>query len=301
MTKSCMDAQNNLSSKVARPYRFVLRAGGITLSVLIIGLVLHQTTLAMHDPGTIAWLMTVICFGGIMQSTIGFAYALFSTPLLVLIGIPLPATIVIVATCSLVQSSIGAFHLRNQLPWRTAGVALVVRLVATAIGIVFLKRLATLPMDDVRLFVGLILCILVMGQWLIRVKPADRLHPAWGALAFTSSGLLAGLVGMGGPPLVLWAMNHNWSSEKTRAFLFSVFMISIPAQLAMLVFTFGPAVISDIGTGLLLSPVVFMGSLIGMPVGNRLSRVTMRNVAYGILLVLGLSTVIPRLLSVLRP
>ncbi len=250
----------------------------------------------VYDPVTIILLMIVVCFGGVMQSAVGFAYALFATPLLVLIGIPLPSTIVIVATCSLVQSIFGALHLRAHSPWRIAAVALVIRLSATAIGILWLKRLATLPMDDIRLIVGVVLCLLVTVQWLIRVKPADHLHPAWAGLAFTSSGLLSGLVGMGGPPLVLWAMGHNWSNEKTRGFLFTVFMVSLPAQLVMLYFTFGRAVLTDLRTGLFLSPVVVLGAVIGMPIGNRLSRGTLRNIAYVILLILGLIAVIPRIL-----
>ncbi len=232
-----------------------------------------------------------------MQSTVGFAYALFATPLLVLIGIPLPSTIVIVATCSLVQSIIGVVSLRGHSPWRIAAVALVIRLSATAIGILWLKRLATLPMNDIRLFVGIVLCLLVIGQWFIRVKPADTLHPVWGALAFTLSGLLSGLVGMGGPPLVLWAMGHNWSTEKTRGFLFTVFMLSLPVQLLMLYHVFGSAVLSDLRIGMFLSPFVIMGTIIGIPIGNCLTRQTLRTIAYGILLILGLSAVIPRLLS----
>ena len=40
-------------------------------------------------------------------------------------------------------------------------------------------------------------------------------------LTFTGSGVLAGLCGMGGPPLVLWAMAHDWPTQRIRGFLFA--------------------------------------------------------------------------------
>jgi hypothetical protein len=43
-------------------------------------------------------------------------------------------------------------------------------------------------------------------------------------IAFAAAALgLAGICGMGGPPLVLWAMAHDWPADKVRAFLFACF------------------------------------------------------------------------------
>jgi len=81
--------------------------------------------------------------------------------------------------------------------------------------------------------IGGILCLLVAIQYLWRQHPVKAMHWGWGGLAFIGSGLLAGLCGMGGPPLVIWSMAHDWPAEKTRGFLFAVFATSIPTKLTI--------------------------------------------------------------------
>lgn len=70
----------------------------------------------------------IICLVGMAQSAVGFGYALFATPLLMLIGIPLPNVIALVATCSMSQAIIGARKLHASVPWRLSLTATVVRL-----------------------------------------------------------------------------------------------------------------------------------------------------------------------------
>lgn len=241
----------------------------------------------------------VICLGGVMQSAIGFAYALFATPLMVLMGVPLPKTIVIVATCSFVQSALGARQLSTAVPWREAAGAIAIRLAAMVIGVALLRSLSLLNSDDVRLVVGCIICLLVGIQMTFKVQPAERVHRAWAALAFSTSGLLSGVCGMGGPPLVMWVMAHNWSSEKTRGFLFAVVMVSFPFQVLMLYLTFGVDILNSVMTGFLLTPAVVLGAKVGMPLGNRMPKAVLRNIAYLVMVIIGLSSVMPRLLQFL--
>ena len=109
-----------------------------------------------------------------------------------------------------------------------------------------------------------------------------------------------GTCGMGGPPLVLWSMSHNWSNQRTRAFLYSVFGPTIPLQLALLYVIFG----SDVGLGLLvgamLLPAVFLGAFIGLHIGNRLSKPLLKTVAYIMLIAIALNSILPQLVNWLR-
>lgn len=253
------------------------------------------------DPLLLAGVAGVIFLGGILQGAIGFAYALFVTPILVWMGLPLPMTIVIVATCSFVQGAMGAWELRGELPWRQAAWAVAGRLPAIAVGVLLLRRLALFPVDTVKLVLGCLICLLVALQIACKVKPVERLHPGWGGLAFLSSGLLAGVAGMGGPPLVIWVMAHNWSSVKTRAFLFAVFSASFPLQLGLFVGGFGTGILKGFLIGLMLIPAVFLGSRIGMPLGNRLPKPLLRTLAYLILIAIGLSAILQPLSRLLRP
>jgi len=60
----------------------------------------------------------VIFLAGMLQSVVGFGYALFATPLLVWIGLPLPSVITLVATCSMRQAMVGVRNLHPVVPWR---------------------------------------------------------------------------------------------------------------------------------------------------------------------------------------
>lgn len=240
---------------------------------------------------------TVICLAGMAQSALGFGYALLATPLLVWIGLPLPSVIALVAVCSMFQSTLGAWKLRAAVPWRLALTSTAARFSGVVAGMFLLKRLVGLSADQVRMAVGLVLCLVVAVQFLWRPRPRERMHWGWAALAFLASGLLAGVSGMGGPPLVLWSMAHDWPARKSRGFLFAVFATSIPLQIALLSLTFGASILRDAALGVACLPLVYAGAAVGLPFGNRMSRDRLRTAAYAILFAIGLSAVVPPLLA----
>ena len=244
------------------------------------------------DARVLALVGAVVFLSAVAQSAVGFGYALYATAPLVWLGLPLPQTVVLVGTCSLLLSIIGARRLRARVPWRMVGTAVAVRLVAVVVGLSLLRWLLSAEQGTIKAAVGAILCAIVLVQWAWRPRPAPQVAAPWGALAFASSGLLAGFCGMGGPPLVLWLMAHDWPSQKTRGFLFATFSLSIPAQLAMMTFTFGASVLFTVAVGLLCLPLVYAGSLVGMPVGDRLSRGALRKCAYAILLAIGITSIL---------
>ena len=242
-------------------------------------------------------LALIVFLAGMLQSAIGFGYALFATPLLVLIGIPLPNVITLVATCSLFQSMFGVIDLRSHVPWRLSLMATLIRGLSLIIGILLLKILVGLSTLHIRMAIGCILCSLVAMQLLYRPAPRPQLHWAWGGLAFVSSGLLSGFCGMGGPPLVIWVMAHDWSNPKSRAFLFATFTAAIPIQLVLLGISFGRSIIESFVLALLLTPLVYLGSALGLSIGNRISKERLRWLAYAVLLIIGISAIVPPFLQ----
>ncbi len=235
----------------------------------------------------------ILTLASMLQSIVGFGYALFATPLLVWIGLPLPSVITLVATCSLLQALAGVRNLRAAVPWRLSLTATGVRLAGLIIGLFMLKRLVVLDKDQVRAVIGVILCGLVAVQLLWRTHPVRKLHPGWTGLAFTGSGILSGLCGMGGPPLVLWAMAHDWPTQKIRGFLFATFATTIPIQIALLALTFGTPILWYAAIGIALLPLGYAGSALGLPVGNRFAGPVLRHVAYAVLFATGVSAIIP--------
>jgi len=235
----------------------------------------------------------IIFLAGMLQSIVGFGYALFATPLLVWIGMPLPSVITLVATCSMLQAMVGVRNLRAAVPWRLSLTATGVRFGGLILGLLLLKRLVVLDKDHIRAVIGAILCVLVAVQLLWRPHPVRKMHWSWAGLAFVGSGVLAGLCGMGGPPLVIWSMAHDWPTQKIRGFLFATFATSIPIQIVLLALTFGTPILWNAAIGIALLPLVYAGSTVGLPIGNRFAGPVLRRVAYAVLFATGISAIIP--------
>ena len=236
-----------------------------------------------------AGIAVVMCAAAVLQSAVGFGYALLATPLLLWLGISLPQAIVIVTLVSFVQSAISAWRLRGATPWRPALLATGGSMAAMLPGVFLLKRLVALRIGKVHVVVGLLLILLVALQWTFRPRPRARLHWGWAICAYGGCGLLTGVSGMGGPPLVLWSLAHDWQTEKTRGFLLTVFTLMTPLQLALLYATLGmQAIYQGLTVALLLVPTAFLGAAIGLALGHRLSPQSLRSVALSILLVIGL-------------
>ena len=149
------------------------------------------------------WLVITVCiiiyFGALLQSAAGFGIALFSIPLLLLCGIPLPIAIALVAICSFFQSAIGSRNLKAEIPWKLTITAFSVSFSFFILGIFILRYLNTLEVENIQFGIGIILCILVLIKMFVKIKTYDKLHWGWAAIAFSSSGIISGTCGMGGP------------------------------------------------------------------------------------------------------
>ncbi|NOU36302.1 MAG: sulfite exporter TauE/SafE family protein [Kiritimatiellaceae bacterium] len=247
-------------------------------------------------------LITVILSGcvlgaaAVVQGSVGFGYALLATPLLVWLGIPLQQVIVMVAVGSLIQSFFGVRCLYASIPWRQAWIATGLRVVWLLAGLLILKKLITLDSRYIRFTVGAIICLLVGIQAVWKPKPVDKIHWGYTATAFSASGLLAGMVGMGGPPLVLWVMAHDWPPEKIRGFYFATFLTFIPIMIGMMFVLpgFGPLWMSVL-TGLAFAPVIYCGGRIGLALGHRMSRKRLYCLTCVCLLATGISAMVSSL------
>jgi uncharacterized membrane protein YfcA len=140
-------------------------------------------------------------------------------------------------------------------------------------------------------FLGACIILLVLLQIVLKTPPRDQLSAKWNYLAFAGSGLFAGMVGMGGPPLVLWLSAHRWSGQQMRAFLFANFAGLAPVILLLIWISFGNAILPAIGMGFLFAPVVVLGSLAGVRLGNYIPRELFRRILFGILIGLGLISI----------
>ncbi len=237
--------------------------------------------------------LAVMFAGGFLQGAVGFGLGLFSVPLLLTVGFPIPIVLAMVAIGTVVQAASGVHRLRHSVPWRTVWFALAVRACSMAAGIWVVRVLTDYPVESLKFWIGAVMAALVALQAWWQPLPRPRLHAGWNLTAFLASGFTGGLCSMGGPPLVLWVMAHDWSTERTRGFLFASFMCLVPVQLTLLYLTFGQDTLRGALMGLALSPAVLAGSLVGLRVGGRFSKSLLRKLAFALLMAIALNAMYP--------
>ncbi len=234
-----------------------------------------------------------VAFGALVQGAIGFAFGIFSIPLLVIIGLPLEQAITLVLGLVVVQTFASVWQNRASIPWKDVVAISVPRFLTVAAGmwILAVVRDHWSP-AQIKQMIGAVLILIIAIQIWIRPQPRAKLHWGWTLLAGSISGVMAGLVGMGGPVVVLWVMAHDWANQRSRTLMWCVFALMVPWQLTVAYHRFGSPVLTSALLGLAYSPLVIITTMLGTHLGNRLSRNRLRLAAYTILIGVGVASLI---------
>lgn len=242
-------------------------------------------------------IVAVILTGGVtLQGIVGFGTGMFSVPLMLLFGIELPVAISALLAAVTLQTAYSTWRYREYVPWEMTARMTMWRYLALPAGVYALTFLADAGINRAKQVVGIVLLLVILLQFALRIKPRPRLHPLWAPLAGAASGFMGGAFGMGGSPLVLWTMAHDWPSRKSRAFLWSTFMLLMPPQLALLIYAFGWKAGVYFTVGLALGPVLLAAASAGAWLGDRLNRRRLRVIAFAFLMIIAFSAILQPLL-----
>lgn len=245
----------------------------------------------------IGYALAIAFSGGLFQGMVGFGFGLLSVPLLLAGGAPVPTVLAMVSICTAIQAGSGVHHLRHAVPWKEVGISFVIRGAAMFLGVWTLRILVGYPVSRIKFLVGGIVLLLVLLQAVWQPQPRSELRGGWTLAAFLASGFAGGLCSMGGPPLVMWVMAHDWTTERMRGFLFAAFMTTVPLQLLLLYWLFGRDVFPGMALGVALSPAVLAGSMAGLRIGGRFSKAGLRYVAYGVLVLIAVNSMVPQVVE----
>jgi len=103
------------------------------------------------------------------------------------------------------------------------------------------------------------------------------------------SGVATALVGMAGPPVLIYLLLAGAASQIIRATLLAFFALVYAVTLAAHAATIGVPVHTWLTSGILL-PFAFIGGLVGRPLGDRLGANSFTLLAIGLLIIAGLFT-----------
>ncbi len=217
-------------------------------------------------------LTAAVFFASVVQSVAGFAYGLILMPLLLTAGYSLPETTTISMLTSLVNWAVMLRQLHGAVEWKPLRPMMATGLLALPVGILLMHRVSGMAAPTIKHVVGVIVALLVILQWSWRIAPRAHVHAAWGHVAAVSAGLLQGFGAIGGPPLVLWILAHEWPSDRLRITLNAYSSIYIIPQLALLYLVCGNVIPQAALLSLIVLPAAVAGSVLGLLIGAKLER-----------------------------
>ncbi|MBT4013973.1 MAG: sulfite exporter TauE/SafE family protein [Planctomycetaceae bacterium] len=246
------------------------------------------------------------CF---LQGVIGFGAGAFGIPILFLfVGFPLDTTIAAITIASMTQSGLGAWKLQRSIKWRSTLRPGLVRILFILPGVLLLqwlmagddssvtKVVAESMADErkqmIQQMLGVILILIVVCKRYIRIDEQKELATKWEFIAFSISGVMLGFVGMGGPAVAIWVMFQPWTAKQSRGFLFAMLFYGMIPLALILAWRFGASSINGLILGALGLPIVFIGTAVGIRIGNRLDRKKLKSYALLALFLIGLSALL---------
>jgi len=229
----------------------------------------------------------------VVQSAIGFGSGLVAMPVLVTCGFTPQTVMGLVLPNNLVQTSINCWQHRHR--WRSESVPLmtVLRAIGLLAGLWILARFLQDP-SVARQMTGITLLGALAVHGLLKIPPRQHVPIAWTVLTGLVSGILAGAVMMGGPPLVLWVLAHDWDVHRQRSFLWGQFLLLMPLQALLLLTQYGSPMATALGYGCAMMPVGWLGAQLGNVLAHQISPRWIRRIMLAVLVLIGASAALRR-------
>ena len=239
----------------------------------------------------------IIAAASVLQSAVGFGMGLFAIPLLLWAGHPLADSVAMVGGAGIAQTSYGTWMARKSVRWRRSLTVAGIMCLFAPIGVLGMVALSSYGPAVVKQWVGGMLLVALVSRFVARPQPRAEVGALATWIAGSIAGVLVGLIGMPGPPLVIYALAHDWTKDEFRGFLWSVFLLGWPVLLGLLAWRFGTGVLVSFGIGLALTPAVWLGSPVGLAISSRWQVQQVQRAATVLLVIIAATSLASPLLS----
>jgi uncharacterized membrane protein YfcA len=244
--------------------------------------------------GTVLGLFLLATFiGGVTTGLAGFAMGLVVSGIWLHILTPIQTAILIVGYGLLVQSY-GIWKLRHALDWRKVAPFIIGGAIGVPIGAMLL---AYINPAYLRTGVGVLLVLYsIYGLAKPALKPVQGGVPADIGIGFLN-GLLGGLTGLAGIIVTIWCQLRGWPKDLQRT-VFQPVILAAFVLSAISLSIAGAVTAETIKLYLYGLPLLLAGMWIGLRLYGHLDDAAFRKVILLLLLVSGLSLIVP--LSIFR-
>ncbi|NEJ02580.1 TSUP family transporter [Rhizobium ruizarguesonis] len=247
----------------------------------------------------LAGLLVLAGLAAYMQTLTGFALGLIMMGGIGLSGVmPLPEAAVLVGCMVLVNAAQVLARGWRDIAWAEFWPVVISSLAALAAGYWLLGVMVSASIDWLKLVLGV---VIIASSLQLALKPQPlvaRSSSASFAFFGAIAGLMGGLFSTAGPPLVYHLYRQPLPAVSIRETLVAVFAINAVIRLAM-VAAAGEVPHSGFWWGLLCIPVVMIMTFAAKRWPPSLSALSIRRMAFGLLLLSGLSLAVPALLKII--
>lgn len=237
-----------------------------------------------------AWAgMAATCFvAALLQATSGFGFAVLAVPFFLILAPPDEA-IRIILVLSLAMSAIVVPGVRKSIEPRLLARLTIGSFLGLPLGLLAFAYANPLAVRAAAgALVAVFALVLAESRWTGR-HPILTLNPVADLAAGIVAGIATALVGMSGPPVLIYLMLAGAPARLARATLLSFFFFIYAATVAAEAVFFGmPSHVWLAAAGIV--PFAWAGGLVGLKVGDRLDPVRAAMLAIGVLGVSGLYT-----------
>jgi len=226
--------------------------------------------------------------GGLTSGLAGFAMGLVVSGIYLHILTPIQTATLIVGY-GFVTQGYGVWALRHAVRWRSAAPFIIGGLMGVPAGTMLLTYIHPAYM---RIGVGILLVVYSIYSL---ARPAIKLaHEGVAAEVGVGflNGLLAGLTGLVGIVVVIWCQLRNWPKDVQRAIFQPVLLATILTSTVSLSVA-GAVTAETMKFYLLGLPCMLAGTWVGLKLYGRLNDAAFRTIILLLLLVSGLSLIVP--------
>ncbi len=226
--------------------------------------------------------------GGLTSGLAGFAMGLVVSGIYLHILTPIQTATLIVGY-GFVTQGYGVWALRHAVRWRSAAPFIIGGLVGVPAGTMLLTYI-----DPAYMRIGVGILLVVYSIYSL-ARPAIKLaHEGVAAEVGVGflNGLLAGLTGLVGIVVVIWCQLRNWPKDVQRAIFQPVLLATILTSTVSLSAA-GAVTAETMKLYLLGLPCMLAGTWVGLKSYGRLNDAAFRKIILLLLLVSGLSLIVP--------
>ncbi|CAB3800059.1 putative sulfite/organosulfonate exporter TauE [Paraburkholderia caffeinitolerans] len=232
--------------------------------------------------GAASYFQTITGFGLsmiVMGATSGFSLA------------PLASIATLMSLVTLANSATALPGKLHHIDWRAVGAATLGVLPSVVVGVLTLNYLSTAASGVLQLLLGV---VVLYGGLSAALQPAPLAQRSGDRSFFVSGvfgGLLSGMFGLSGPPLIFQFYRQPLKLVEIRCALIVIFTVSSLTRVLFNAWE-GALPASICIQAALAAPVVMLMTLAARHYPPPLSSVAMRRLAFGVLMVIGVSLIL---------